>query len=404
MKVLSGLLLFALSTAASAQAWKVLPKGVRIIGYRNVTTSKINQNYNQAGSQAALGTSFRVDAKTFNEMTGNAIVPGPDINPEAYNAFLVGAYKVDAQAQVNVHGTGFGYGITDKVMFYGEVAHYTAQVKTKLQRTANNTYAKTADILARNSNSLTDATLAQNLRNLPDVDESTIQSVVTDYYGYKPVGDWYGSGYGDMETGLMAKVIDRGVWGLMIYPGLVLPTGRQDDPDILQDMGFGDGQFDIFTEAATGYVYNDHLSFGTTLRYTYQAPTSKELRVPTQRDFMLSSEKGKFNVKYGDKINWMFSSTVAVNDWISFSPIYRYLKQMPSQYTSRFNEANDFLSYNSDKEEHQVQLTTSFSSVKPFLKKAFLLPAQINVNVVQTVSGKNVPSMGRFEIELRMMF
>ena len=144
-----------------------------------------------------------------------------------------------------------------------------------------------------------------------------VQSYVTKGSGYQPLGDWYGSGYGDMETGLMAKVIDRGTWGLMLYPGVILPTGRQDDPDILQDVGFGDGQFDFFSEIATGYVVNDQLSFGTTLRYTYQAPTTKELRVPSEQNSTFSSEKGDFNVKYGDRINLMFNSTISYNAWLS---------------------------------------------------------------------------------------
>ena len=100
----------------------------------------------------------------------------------------------------------------------------------------------------------------------------------------------------------------------------------------------------------------------------------------------------------------MVNSTFGFNDWLSFTPIYRFMYQLPSEYTSKYTEADGFLSNNSDKIEHQLQLTTSLSSIQPFLKKKFLLPAQINMNLVQTVGGKNVPKVGRFEIELRMMF
>ncbi len=393
---------FAVST--QAQVWKTLPKGVRILGYRNVSTSKVKSNFNQFRSESSLGTSFRLDASTLNAIAGDIIVPGQDINADAYNNFLIGEYKVDAQAQFNVHGLGFGYGINNNVMFYTEVAYYNAQVLTNIKRTKNNTYGSTSDILHGGNGGLSDDTLADNLNKLPDVDEGVIQSALTNVYGYKPIGDWYGSGYGDMETGLMAKVIDKGIWGVMLYPGVVLPTGRQDDPDILQDVGFGDGQFDFFGEAATGYVVNDMLSFGTTFRYTYQAPTDKELRVPGSQDSTVSSEKDTFNVKYGDKINWMVNSTIGFNDWLSITPMYRFMYQASSLYTSENINADNYLGYNSDKMEHQVQLTTSISSIQPFLKKKFILPAQINLNLVQTVAGKNVPKVGRFELELRMLF
>jgi hypothetical protein len=403
MKFFIALSLYLIAAHSYAQVWKTLPKGVRIVGYRNVTTTKVTSNFNNSGNETSLGTSFRVDANTFNKMFKTPIVPGRDVDEAAYNNLVVGDYKVDAEAQFNVQGTGFGYGITDKVMFYGEMSYYNAQVNANISRTAGNTYEETARILQRNGG-LQNQWLAENLRNMTDADESTIQSVVVNHYKYKPIGNWYGKGYGDMETGLMTNVIDRGIWGLMLYTGVVLPTGRQDDPDILQDVGFGDGQFDLFGEMATGHVINDHMSFGTLFRYTYQAPTSKTLRIPHERDFHLSAERGKFDVKYGDKINWSLLSTFTVNDWLAFTPVYRFMYQMQSQYDSQYTDANKYLAYNTDKTEHQAQLTTTISSIQPFLKKQFILPAQINVNVVRTITGKNVPNVGRFEVEFRMLF
>jgi len=391
------------SLSGIAQIWKVLPKGVRAVGYRNVTTSKITQNFNQYGQGSPIGSSFKVDASTLNELTGNVVVPGVHLDREAYNNLIVGEYAVDAQAQMNVHGTGFGYGITNKLMFFASVAYYQASVKSKIVRTAGNSYEKTSEILEQNG-TLQGQIYADNLRKMIDANENTIQSVITNYYGYKPIGDWHGQGYGDMETGMMANLIDKGVWGLTIYPGVVLPTGYVDDPDTLQDVGFGDGQFDFFGEMATGYIVNDHLSFGGLFRYTYQAPTTKKLRVPAERDFTLSDKKGDFSVKYGDKFNIALNTTVALNDWISFTPAYSFMYQLPSTYQSSLKEANGFLEYNTEKKEHQVQLTTSLSSVTPFLKKKFVLPAQININLVKTVAGKNVPAASRFEVEFRMIF
>lgn len=404
MKWLLATLTLGASLGASAQVWKTLPKGVRILGYRNVITSKVNSNFNQFRSESALGAQFKVDAATLDQIPAFGGTLAQTLPPDVYKNLAVGEYAVDAAAQFNVHGTGFGYGINDRVMFYGEVAYYNARVDAQIKRKQGNTYEQVADYLEEQNGGVLDATLAANLRSMIDANEKTVQSFITNHYGYKPIGDWYGSGYGDMETGLMVRAIDRGIWGLLLYPGVILPTGRQDDPDILQDVGFGDGQFDVFTEMGTGYVFNDYLNFGTTLRYTYQAPTSKELRVPTERDFTLSSEKGEFDVKYGDKINWMVNSTIGINDWLSFTPVYRFMYQMKAEYNSENALADEFLSYNSDKMEHQVQLTTTISSIQPFLKKKFLLPAQINMNLVQTVAGRNVPKVGRFELELRMLF
>ncbi len=397
--------LFCFLGNAYAQTWAQLPKGVRALGYRNVTTTPIKSNFNQFRSETSLSTNFRVDAITLNDISNNILIPGQDIDETAYKNLLVGEYGVDAQARANVNGFGFAYGLTDKLMLYTEIAYYNANVTSRIKRTKGNNYKEIEQYLRSKGNiTYSDKQVAEILHNMIDLNEQNIQSVITNYYNYKPIGTWQGQGYGDMETGVMIKAIDKGTWGLQVYPGVVLPTGRQDDPDILQDIGFGDGQFDVFGELGTGYIVNDNLSFGTRFRYTYQAPSKKELRVPTARDFSLSSQKGEFDVKYGDKLNFMVNSTVAVNDWFSFTPVYRYLYQMKSEYDSSFGAANDYLSYNSDKQEHQVQLTASVSSIQPFLKKKFALPAQFNFNIVQTVSGKNVPKVGRFEVELRLIF
>lgn len=403
MKRLLTVMTLGLCVSAHGQIWKTLPKGVRILGYRNVTTSKVTSNYNQFRSESSLSQTFELDSAAVNSLLGNVITPGQDISADAYATFNAGEYRVDPEAQFNVNGFGFGYGLSKNVMFYGEIAYYKAEVRANINRTKNNNYDETREILLGGGDR-TDTTLGENFKNLPDVDAGVIQGALTKIYKYEPIGDWYGSGYGDMETGLMANVVDQGTWGLMLYPGVILPTGRQDDPDILQDVGFGDGQFDFFLESATGFIYNDHLSFGSTLRYTYQAETTKELRIPQRRDSSLSAEKGDFSVKYGDKVLWMLNTTVAVNDWISFTPVYRFLYQQSSSYDSNYNAANSYLAYNSEKVEHQAQLTTTLSSIQPFLKKKFLLPAQINMNIVQTIGGMNVPKVGRFEMELRMLF
>jgi hypothetical protein len=227
---------------------------------------------------------------------------------------------------------------------------------------------------------------------------------VVNTFKYDEIGTWQGQGYGDIELGTVYRLVDEGTWGVAITSGVVAPTGRQDDPDLLQDIGFGDGQWDGFAEGATGYVMNDHVMFGTTLRYTYQAATTKTLRVPISRDFQLSDQSGRFDVKYGDKINYSFETRFTFNDWFSITQAYILNYQSSSEYDSSYKDANGYLAYNSDRLEHVARMTATVSSIQPFLKKQFLLPASLYVNVQQTVAGRNVPKVGRFEVGLRMLF
>ena len=403
MKNIIALATLLVSTSSFAQVWATLPKGVRALGYRNVQTSEIKNNFNKFGSENPLGAQFRVDANTFNSLVGNMIQPGKDISQDAYDSLLVGEYKVDAGANVKVHGFGFGYGLTDNFTIYGQMTYYDAQVRSRIKRTAGNTYAQTADLLDQYGG-LQNGFISENLRNLMDANERTIQSVITNHYNYRPIGNWSGKGMGDMELGVMSKVFDNTNWGLMFYPGVTLPTGMEDDPDILQDIAFGDGQFDLFGEIATGYIFNDKFSVGTIFRYTYQAPMNKKLRVPTSQDFTLSSEKELFQVKYGDRMNLALTASYQLNDWVILTPTYRYMYQFQSSYNSNSGRGDQYLAYNTDKAEHQAQMTMTLSSITPFLKKKFALPAQVHFNTVHVIAGKNVPKMNRFEVEFRMLF
>lgn len=402
MKLFLVMIALGTSFTSFAQVWKTLPKGVRILGYRNVTTSKVTSNYDKFRSETPLGTQFTINAETLNKAMGGGLEAA--LPAQVYQNLEIGSYQIDASAQFNVHGTGFGYGLTNKVMLYTEIAYYQARVDAKIKRLKGNTYQSAKRICEQNSNGAYDTTICANLEAMIDANENTIQSWVTNKEGYQPLGNWQGSGYGDMETGVMINLVDKGYTGFLYYPGVIVPTGRVDDPDILQDVGFGDGQWDLFNEIGTGYVVNDSLSFGTTLRYTYQHPGKREMRVPGSREYTLSDQSADFEFKYGDRINYMLNMTYSMNDWLSFTPIYRYMRQQSTKYDSDFGEADSILGYNTDKYEHQAQLTTTVSSIQPFLKKKFILPAQINLNLVQTVSGKNVPKVGRFELEFRMLF
>jgi hypothetical protein len=71
MKLALSFLLFTTATALHAQVWKVLPKGVRVVGYRNVTTSKINQNFNRTGQETSLGAQFKVDGMDCGRLVGS---------------------------------------------------------------------------------------------------------------------------------------------------------------------------------------------------------------------------------------------------------------------------------------------------------------------------------------------
>ncbi len=398
--------LFVIS-GAYAQVHRTLPKGVRMLAYRNINTTKIDATYNQAQAVTPLSYNINANADTLENANSAAKLYFEQlqaISPEAYDQLTFGEFNISAEAQLQVHGFGGGYGITEKLTVYGILPYYNARVNIKYKQIRGSNSEAVADQVQQSGQGDIDSTIGNITGAIPSATGTVVQSVLVNTFGYDEIGDWQGSGYGDFELGAMYRLIDRGTWGFAVSSGVVAPTGREDDPDLLQDIAFGDGQWDVFVEGAYGFVLNDSLMFGTTLRYTYQAPSEKNLRIPESRDFTISDRKGDFVVKYGDKVDAVFSSTYTISDWFSLTPAYEVNYQMSSQYDSVYGEADGYLEYNSDRIGHVGRLSASISSIQPFLKKKFALPAQINFNVQQTLAGKNVPKMGRFEVELRMLF
>lgn len=401
--VISTLTLFMISSTY-AQVHKTLPKGVRLFAYRNVKTSPIDAEYNQSQALNPLSYDVSASAKTLSGLStavSNAFNEIRSESQEAYDKLTFGDFNLSAQAQVQVHGFGGGFGITDRLTVYGILPFYDARVNMQYRQTRASNAQQVSDEF---NNGDINGAISNILNIIPSVSGNLIQSIVVNTLGYKPIGNWHGRGYGDFELGAMYLLHDSTHWGLATTNGIMAPTGRQSDPDLLQDIAFGDGQWDIFTELAVAYMPSRKWMFGTTWRYTYQAPSEKTLRIPFDEDIPLGDTKGRFDVKFGDRIDATISGTHIINDWLSVSPLYEFAYQMPSKYESRYSDANRFLAANSDRVAHNVRLSGSFSTVTPYTKKKFILPAVITMNLQQTVAGKNVPKMTRYEIEFRMYF
>ena len=334
---------------ALAQYHKTLPKGVRAVIFRNIQTSDVKSTYNQTNREAPIGYEIEASAKSLEGIESNTVETVLEIYkeyPDAYNALSLGTYKIRGKANVNVNVYGMAYGVTDKLTAYFGVPFYKANVSINYERKKGNNFKEVAEILQK----YTDDDWAQALGNLteelPDLDGSTLQSLIMNSFGYAAVGDWQAEGPGDTEFGMIYNFYDSEHFGLATMFGAKAPTGYVDDPDILQDIGFGDGQWDAFLELGSGIILNKWLTLNTWARYSYQFASEKELRVPYSEELSISDEKAIFTEKLGDTTEFYFDTTVTLNDWLSLTPAYFYTHNEKSSYSSEYLQANKFLEEN----------------------------------------------------------
>ncbi len=92
------------------------------------------------------------------------------------------------------------------------------------------------------------------------------------------------------------------------------------------------------------------------------------------------------------------------NDWINFNAAYIYETIGQSSYESNYGDANNWLATNTDSSVHSVRLKAEVSTVTPFMKKKFVLPAQIKFFYQTTLAGINTPTWTAMKSNLGCSF
>ncbi len=402
------LIFVATIPGAYAKYWKTLPEGVRLLAYRNVQTSKISSSFNQ--SKAETPFKYEVEANAaalqgISEEINTYFEFLKQASSEAHDKFSLGTYRLQAEAQVNVNGFGAAYGHTENLTWYFSLPVYSANVNLKYKRVKGNNYQDVANIVnGTNTNNNLNQGLGNLTERLPDINGNVLQSLFVNTFKYKEIGDWQGDGLGDLEVGGIYKLIDTGRMGMATSFGLVAPTGHVEDPDIIQDISFGDGQWDIFGEIGGGISILERLTWNAYSRFTYQLPSEKTKRIPYDPNVQISADKDVFIEKLGNKLELATNLGLQVNDWTLLTVAYIYNYQEASQYQSEHRQANEWLALNTESESHSMRFSSEISSITPYLKKEFLLPASLTFNYQTMLRGQNVPKVDRYEVELRMFF
>lgn len=405
---LIGLIALLNTGLLEASYYETLPQGVRLLAYRRVETSSVTSEFTETGRRQNISFNQNLGAQDLQSIAGAGIYLDEikAISPEAYNLFTLGQYHIDADAQVKVDGLGLGWGITDRLTVYASLPIYKAEVRMNIERTQGNNYNEVADLLSESGDkSETTMIMEQLTRQLPDADGRLLQTVLTKEYGYQPLGNWNATGMGDLEIGAIYRLTDWDSAGLATSFGLVLPTGKTEDIDVLQDFSFGDGQTDIFVEFGGGVALLDRrLELDMVTRYTHQLPSEKMYRIPSNPGFSLGDRKGSFDEKLGDIIEFRALSKFHLNSWVALNFGYDYRFQQESQYSSEYTQANLWLAENTLQREHRLRGGVSVSSINAYKAKRFPLPMQMHFMAYQSVAGENIPKLTRFDLEFRFFF
>ncbi|AUN97456.1 hypothetical protein C0V70_04895 [Bacteriovorax stolpii] len=391
MKFFSFILLF-FSTKAFGAYYDVLPKGVRNLTYQYTMTGEITGRYTNSGNLQGYNINANINADSIKGINAAVDTYLGTLSAEDYKNFSFGTFQGAATSEVKVQGLGGGYGLTDKVTIYGFIPFYSATVNLNIERTEK----------GRNN-----VGTAIQLENLPDVDVRLIQSLFVNYYKYQPLGRWQATDFGDLEMGAMYQLRKWRNAGALINTGFVAPTGRQDNPDILQDIAFGDGQWDAFFEFGVGYTFGGKLSdfsFDQWNRATYQFPYNADVRLPSSSAFPVTSTKGNAHVKLGNKGQTNFQGNYRISDDWGTSLTYSLEYKEKDDYRSSNTVSDSILEEGTERISHTGRFSLGYTTLNLFKQKRFFLPLSLNLAVQSIFAGKNTPKYERADFQIRMFF
>lgn len=399
-----------ISSASAMIVFDVLPAGRHAVGLKHVSTGNISSSYGSDGErdEYIIREEFTADIlKDVNEASEIYFEELKNTSPEAYEQFTFGEYQGTGRGRVEVLGFGIGRGITDRLTVYGAIGHYRGKVEFSVERTKEGNIPQVVETLGKAASSDEMADLLHQITSqFPDVNKELLQSIVVNLYEYEPLGDWSGKGFGDLELGMLYKLGDWRQYSLITGLGVNLPTGRVDNPDILQDIGFGDGQTDIWGEVhlTTKPFLYDRIQLGSMFRYVHQRPKARTLRVPESSEFPLTDQKAEFKEKLGDVKEMAIEARGHWNDWLMSYVRFSHHEKSKNKYYSDFPVANEIHALNSNTEVQVLTIGKKLSTIGPFFRNKFPLPLDFEVSAQSMLSGKNIPNYQRFDIEFKFFF
>lgn len=405
--LLIGLSLFASQTFGAS--YDTLPKGIDMVVFKHVMTSKIESKYDADNKDETLALKENFTSSKLENISGALKTYFEElkaISPDAYNQFSLGEFEADAYAEVTAQGVGLARGITDRLTVYGSLPVY--HIKTNVtfhQSKKSNISAIQAAVQNAPTNTALSGFVRQLTLQLPDTNEQLLQSLVVNYYGYKALGTWEKDALGDAELGMIYRLTDFSDKGLALATGVVLPTGDADDPDSLQDVSTGDGQYDAFVESMAGVsFFGNALAFDLKTRFTYQFASKKSLRTTDDPDMPLSKTKETMTEKLGNKLEATLSMTYNTTSWLNLNSSLIFSETGASTYNATDPKVKTVLEQNSVSSNQWGRIGIGFSSVELYKRKKMDIPCEVNLSAQKLLNAKNSANYERFDLDFRLYF
>ncbi len=386
---------------------KTLPSGRFNLNVRSIATG-ITSKSNANGEGEGLAAPLERDL-TFNDVLRNQVavsstraakVEGFMLANEFERSDSLGRFSASAKASVRATAPVLAYGISDKVTVAVGAPFMSARSAISVGFTRSETASQFLAMLSDPANNQHEAAL--------ELDEK-LGAAVTELnrellnYGVEPLRDWQGSGWGDTTIATKWRAWESGPVALATTFGSVLPTGRTDQARIMNDVPFGEGQTDLFTQATWEENIMTGFSISQTIKYTHQLPSQREVfRGLNPEDLDAGTIDASF--KLGDRIDASLGMAWAHESGVTASVGCQANRKWSDRYQDADGNRLSALEAHTDQTVFLGELAAGFSTVEGYLRGAYLAPAEVNFAVARQITSRNAMESDLYEMSASLFF
>jgi hypothetical protein len=390
---------------------EILPKGVRALFYQNRNV-KLGGEFSNSGEIQSLDVHTKVrvlDLVQANPQAEELLRPlSPEDRKLLEGTSIVDmTFRPDVSVQANIFG--FAYGLSDRLMLAIGFPIITAQVRIReeIQMTRADLAAQAEQFrrkaaLAKEEEKPRLQAIAAILDKIPEIKGAHVQDYLVNELGYDPLGNWQAQDIGDVRGFLHYNMLVYERYRQAARFGVIAPTGREDNPDLLNDFAFGNQAWGTFVESRHDWLlWPGRLTASAAIYYEYSLPSEKTMR--TAGPQKVSREKEVIDFDRGD----ILDTRVGVGYYVLSDLEVYYQQEWHRKWADVYRGARgnySWLSQGTDEATHAHAFGVTYSTVQRFLKKQWPIPMKVSLSQVNTISGRDTEYLDYTALEMQVYF
>ncbi len=391
---------------------KVLPQGVRRVNIKSLSVD-LARKYDNEGSLISLAQPLAADITFDNVLKGKQGLDNTKLRAFLHennlsHDLVLGSLSADLKGSMRVIAPIIAYGLTSRITLAVAAPFYMARTEVALGYRAN-------DDNAQNFLNLLSSPQYNQVAAAREAHDKFADGVAAlndklEDNDYQRFGTWEDKAFGDVTLAVKSSI-----WGdetsrlrLANLAGVVVPTGRVDDPDVLTDVAFGDGSWDIFA----GIMCDQQLTRGWYLnqfaKFTYQLETERLTRLKTA-DEAIEVEKARLTYKPGNKIDLGASIQWESDSGLELGLGYEFNRKQGDEYQASAAVEQE-LEQDTLTQANNLEVKLGFSTIPAFKRKQIPVPLNVSFQYKRVIdsgllaTNRDVAATQLFVLDMNLYF